>query len=86
MVEPEDTGDLAVEEGEDLVTLLTCTPYGVNSHRLLVRGHRVPYEPAMEEEEKPLLPPGKSPHQLPAVGDPGTPGYARLYHRSVYPG
>ncbi len=58
VVEPEDTGNLAVEEGEDLVTLLTCTPYGVNSHRLLVRGHRVPYEPAMEEEEKPLLPLG----------------------------
>ncbi len=44
VVEPEDTEDLAVEEGEDLVTLLTCTPYGVNSQRLLVRGHRVPYE------------------------------------------
>lgn len=58
VVEPEDTGNLAVEEGEDLVTLLTCTPYGVNSHRLLVRGHRVPYEPEMEEKEKPLLPLG----------------------------
>lgn len=45
VVEPEDTQALSVEEGEDLVTLLTCTPYGVNSHRLLVRGHRVPYEP-----------------------------------------
>ena len=35
--------------GEDLCTLVTCTPYGVNSHRLLVRGSRVPYEKAMEE-------------------------------------
>lgn len=35
---------LAVEEGEDYVTLFTCTPYGVNSHRLLVRGTRIPYE------------------------------------------
>lgn len=35
---------LQVEEGEDQVTLFTCTPYGVNSHRLLVRGTRVPYE------------------------------------------
>lgn len=52
VVEPEDTGDLAVEEGEDLVTLLTCTPYGVNSQRLLVRGHRVPYEPEVLEDEK----------------------------------
>lgn len=34
---------LAVEEGEDYVTLFTCTPYGVNSHRLLVRGSRIPY-------------------------------------------
>lgn len=45
VVEPEDTASLAVEDGKDLVTLLTCTPYGVNSERLLVRGHRVPYDP-----------------------------------------
>lgn len=43
-VKPEDTEALAVEEGKDYVTLITCTPYGVNSHRLLVRGHRVAYE------------------------------------------
>ena len=43
VVEPEETDSLAVEEGEDLMTLLTCTPYGVNTQRLLVRGHRVPY-------------------------------------------
>ena len=35
--------ELQIEEGQDLVTLFTCTPYGVNSHRLLVRGTRVPY-------------------------------------------
>lgn len=35
---------LKIEEGKDFVTLFTCTPYGVNSHRLLVRGHRVPYD------------------------------------------
>ena len=35
---------LQIEEGKDLVTLFTCTPYGVNTHRLLVRGHRVPYQ------------------------------------------
>lgn len=45
VVEPEETDSLAAEDGKDLVTLLTCTPYGVNSHRLLVRGHRVPYDP-----------------------------------------
>lgn len=37
-----------IESGQDLVTLFTCTPYGVNSHRLLVRGHRVPYDGELE--------------------------------------
>lgn len=41
VVEPDDTHDLYVQEGRDLVTLLTCTPYSINSHRLLVRGTRV---------------------------------------------
>ena len=41
IVEPEDASALAIEEGKDLCTLVTCTPYGINSHRLLVRGHRV---------------------------------------------
>nr|WP_300818759.1 class C sortase [uncultured Acetatifactor sp.] len=44
IVEPSDTSSLAAEEGKDLVTLMTCTPYGVNSHRLLVRGSRVDFE------------------------------------------
>lgn len=38
---PNELGDLAIVEGEDYCTLVTCTPYGINSHRLLVRGHRV---------------------------------------------
>lgn len=41
IVEPTDLSDLAIEEGQDLCTLVTCTPYGINTHRLLVRGHRV---------------------------------------------
>ncbi|MBR5517098.1 MAG: class C sortase [Firmicutes bacterium] len=41
IVEPDDTSALKIEEGKDLCTLVTCTPYGVNSHRLLVRGHRI---------------------------------------------
>lgn len=49
VVDPEDTSALAAVEGMDLVTLLTCTPYGVNSHRLLVRGARVPYEEIEDE-------------------------------------
>ena len=48
MVDKDDTDTLEkalqIEEGKDQVTLFTCTPYGVNSHRLLVRGTRVPYE------------------------------------------
>lgn len=49
-VVPTDTSLLQIEEGKDLVTLVTCTPFGVNTHRLLVRGHRVPYVPAQEVE------------------------------------
>lgn len=41
IVEPEEIGELAIVEGEDHVTLLTCTPYGINTHRLLVRGTRI---------------------------------------------
>ena len=44
-VEPEDVGALSMVEGKDYVTLVTCTPYGINSHRLLVRGVRVDYTP-----------------------------------------
>lgn len=42
-VEPEDTKELAIKKGKDYATLVTCTPYAVNSHRLLVRGHRIPF-------------------------------------------
>ena len=45
IVEPNDTSALTVEAGKDLCTLVTCTPYGINSHRLLVRGHRVENTP-----------------------------------------
>lgn len=55
IVEPDDTEALAVEEGEDLVTLITCTPYAVNTQRLMVRGHRVPYvEEEVAAENTPL--------------------------------
>ena len=47
---PTDTSLLQIEDGKDLVTLVTCTPFGVNTHRLLVRGHRVPY---VSEQEVP---------------------------------
>ena len=45
IVLPREVGDLCVEPGKDLCTLVTCTPYGVNTHRLLVRGHRVDTKP-----------------------------------------
>lgn len=41
IVEPEDFSDLYIEDDKDLCTLFTCTPYGINTHRLLVRGHRI---------------------------------------------
>ena len=55
---PHDTSLLGIEDGRDICTLVTCTPYGVNTHRLLVRGTRIPYEEAevlVEEvmQEKP---------------------------------
>lgn len=47
---PEETEALAIEPGADYMTLVTCTPYGINSHRLLVRAHAIPYLPSMEGE------------------------------------
>ena len=45
---PTDTHLLQIEDGKDYVTLVTCTPFGVNTHRLIVRGYRVPYVPEQE--------------------------------------
>lgn len=47
---PEETDSLKIIEGQDYVTLVTCTPYGINTHRLLIRGHRIPYEEAVKKE------------------------------------
>lgn len=44
IVEPQEINDLTIEEGKDYCTLMTCTPYGINSHRLLVRGERISQE------------------------------------------
>ena len=46
VVLPDNIEDLLIDRNEDYVTLVTCTPYGINSHRLLVRGRRIPYEEA----------------------------------------
>ncbi len=47
---PEEVDSLGVVLGEDYVTLVTCTPYGINSHRMLIRGTRIPYDGGYEEE------------------------------------
>ena len=52
VIEPEDISELTIEDGRDLVTLVTCTPYGVNTHRLLVKAERTEYN---EEEEQELI-------------------------------
>lgn len=49
---PSDTDSLQIEKGKDYVTLVTCTPYAVNTHRLLVRGTRIPYEEAQKIDEE----------------------------------
>lgn len=46
---PEETDALSIEPGQDYATLVTCTPYAINTHRLLVRGERIPYEEAIKE-------------------------------------
>lgn len=48
---PSELSDLHVETGKDYCTLVTCTPYGVNTHRLLVRGHRTDYQEAVDNPE-----------------------------------
>ncbi|MBC2576619.1 class C sortase [Peptostreptococcus canis] len=51
VIEPSEFQDLMISENHDYVTLLTCTPYMINSHRLLVRGHRIPYVKAKDKKE-----------------------------------
>ena len=52
-VEPHDTSDLKPVKGKDYLTIITCTPYGINTHRLIVRGVRVPYTLTEPEEQGP---------------------------------
>ncbi len=52
IVLPEEVEGLSIVPGEDYVTLVTCTPYGINSHRMLIRGTRIPYDGKYEEEVK----------------------------------
>lgn len=50
VVEPTDTSLLVIQPDQDLATLVTCTPYGINTHRLLVQGSRIPYEEAVQAQ------------------------------------
>ncbi len=49
VVDPSNFEPVMITEGKDYATLLTCTPYMINSHRLLVRGHRIPYQEAIDD-------------------------------------
>ncbi|HIC0873887.1 TPA: PI-2a pilus assembly sortase SrtC4, partial [Streptococcus agalactiae] len=50
VVKPDNFSKLLVVKGKDYATLLTCTPYSINSHRLLVRGYRIKYVPPVKEK------------------------------------
>ncbi len=52
IVKPEETEELKIQKGEDLVSLVTCTPYGINTHRLIVTGERIAEEETIEENRK----------------------------------
>lgn len=66
-ISPEQVEYLKIEEGKDLVSLVTCTPYGINTHRLVVTGERVPYE---KEEYVNIEKKGLSPRELVFTGIP----------------
>ncbi|WP_404988763.1 class C sortase [Clostridium culturomicium] len=53
VIDPEYLEAIQIQDGKDLVSLITCTPYGINTHRLVVTGERVPYEPSEYENIKP---------------------------------
>ena len=50
VIKPDDVGTLRAIKGRDMITLITCTPYGINTHRLVIQGKRVPYVPIKEED------------------------------------
>lgn len=56
VIEPEEVDLLSIENGKDEVSLITCTPYGINTHRLIVTGERVPYKKRVKDEIKSAIP------------------------------
>ena len=79
IVLPEDTGHLGIHPGEDLVTLITCTPYGVNTHRMMVRGRRVDYS-----EEVKLVVPADATKYMPLMVAPFIGGPAIVLILVIY--
>ena len=75
IVKPYEMEALEIESGKDYCTLVTCTPYGINSHRLLVRGHRVAYTP--EDEESPTIEPAET-------SEPVDSTWEQEYEKGVY--
>ena len=55
VIEPQNMENLMLKEGEDLVSLVTCTPYGINTHRLVITGHRVPYDKKEYQKIRPSM-------------------------------
>ena len=55
VIRPEDVGELSVQPEKDMVSLITCTPYGVNSHRLVVTGERIEYEKLKHMQIEPQM-------------------------------
>ena len=72
---PHDTAYLGLEGGKDLCTLVTCTPFGVNTHRLLIRGHRIAYTP--KDEESPTTEPAET-------SEPVDSTWEQEYEKGVY--
>ena len=75
IVLPSEVQALAAEEGKDLCTLVTCTPFGVNTHRLLIRGHRIAYTP--KDEESPTTEPAET-------SEPVDSTWEQEYEKGVY--
>ena len=76
---PEESSELDIIEGEDHVTLVTCTPYGVNTERLLVRGHRVPYVEEESQRREDSAQWKQSSHKLSSLGICWSIRYRTLY-------
>lgn len=51
-----ENAEYEIEDGKDLATLVTCTPFGLNTHRLMITGHRIPYNPEVKKQTDSKIP------------------------------